>query len=254
MIYFLCTFVLIFTFIFLHFKLWLHFSPKHRLPVLMYHHILPNPKDNLEVSPKAFELQLQYLSQKKYTFLHFKELETLKKLPKKSIILTFDDGYQNNLKYAYPLLKKYHAKATIMLPTAWLNHPQKETMHPADLSSMSSKVIEFGLHGHKHLNYSATSLGDIEKDIEENLQAMQHLNLSYSPVLAYAYGQYPRKNMAEFSAILKRKSIKYGLRIGNKLNYYPFLKPYEICRIHIKEKDNLQKFRLRLFFGKLKFF
>jgi len=83
----------------------------------------------------------------------------------------------------------------------------------------------------------------------------QH-QLSVNPVLAYPFGKYPRTNpkQDEFFKCLEDHQINYGLRIGNRVNSFPFKNKYEVQRIDIKGEDSLAKFKLKLRFGKLKLF
>ncbi len=87
---------------------------------LAYHRIenLENDPLDLAITPAIFEQQLKYLL-KAYDILSVKEaialLESSKKLKKSVAVLTFDDGYNDFLKNAYPLLKKYHIPATVFI-------------------------------------------------------------------------------------------------------------------------------------------
>lgn len=86
-----------------------------KLPVIMYHMVLKNPKNNkFIVSEKDFEDDLKYINANGYTTITVNDLieytENKKELPKKPILLTFDDGAYNNYLYAFPLAKKYNAK------------------------------------------------------------------------------------------------------------------------------------------------
>lgn len=64
------------------------------------------------VNPKYFEKQMEHLV-KYYNVISLKEIFSNKK---NSVVLTFDDGYENNLKYAYHVLKKLKIPATIFVP------------------------------------------------------------------------------------------------------------------------------------------
>lgn len=89
------------------------------LPILMYHSLLndKNLQNDYTISPSAFENDLKYITSNDYTTITVNDLVDYvysnKPLPKKCIMLTFDDGYYNNYYYAYPLLKKYKCKAVI---------------------------------------------------------------------------------------------------------------------------------------------
>lgn len=89
------------------------------LPIVMYHSMLKDTKlqGQFVIDPAKFEEDLKYLKDNGYTTITTSDLIDYvynnKELPKKPIMLTFDDGYYNNYLYAYPLLKKYKCKAVI---------------------------------------------------------------------------------------------------------------------------------------------
>ncbi len=91
------------------------------VPILMYHNIFRSGNSNGKyiISEAAFEEDLKYLKENGYTTIVIKDLIDYvhegKNLPEKPIVLTFDDGYFNNYAYAFPLLKKYDAKAVLSI-------------------------------------------------------------------------------------------------------------------------------------------
>ena len=90
-----------------------------RLPVLMYHSVLKDPKraGTYVVSPDCFESDLKYLLQTGYTTVTAMELiafaDGTGALPEKPVLITFDDGYYNNYIYILPILERYRAHAVI---------------------------------------------------------------------------------------------------------------------------------------------
>lgn len=93
-----------------------------QVAVLMYHRVSPkeyscNPES---ISPQNFEKQMGYFS-RNYEILSLERLvEYMKQrepLPEKAVVITLDDGYKDNYRYAYPILKKYKIPATIFLAT-----------------------------------------------------------------------------------------------------------------------------------------
>ncbi|MDA8094320.1 MAG: polysaccharide deacetylase family protein [Betaproteobacteria bacterium] len=93
------------------------------VPVLMYHHVSPAP-GLVTVSPESFQSQMAYLARAGYTtltadqFLGF--LEGNYAAPRKSVLITFDDGYLDNYVFAFPILKALGLRATIFAVTGWL--------------------------------------------------------------------------------------------------------------------------------------
>lgn len=90
-----------------------------KLPILMYHSILKTNKQKGKfiIAPDTFEEDLKYIKDNGYTTIVMKDLIDYvyenKDLPKKPIMLTFDDGYYNNYLYAFPLLQKYDCKMVL---------------------------------------------------------------------------------------------------------------------------------------------
>jgi len=82
-----------------------------RVPVIMYHDILPQKQVFFDVTPQEFEQHLRLIQKQGLTPISFDQLVTHLRtglpLPEKPIMLTFDDGYGGHYEYVYPLLKKY---------------------------------------------------------------------------------------------------------------------------------------------------
>ncbi|HUO64674.1 MAG TPA: polysaccharide deacetylase family protein, partial [Terriglobales bacterium] len=89
------------------------------VPILVYHNMDAQPKGRLVQSASSFEQQMRYLKTEGYRtltlaeFLEFTRLD--RQLPKKSVVLTFDDGYKSFKQYAYPVLKELGFTATLFV-------------------------------------------------------------------------------------------------------------------------------------------
>jgi len=154
-------------------------SPKG-IPVLMYHSIGSN--DVLfTVKPEEFARQMKYLKDNQYQVINLAKLvESLKSdrpLPKKNIVLTFDDGYQDNYLNVWPILKKYNFPATIFLATGLIgreiNNSQNILLSALKWSEIKemhqSGLIDFEPHTVNHQESSQEEIIDSKKIIEEKL-------------------------------------------------------------------------------------
>lgn len=89
------------------------------VPILMYHHLDADKSmgSSTIVSQDDFRDEMLTLKENGYNTIFFKDLYDYvysgRELPDKPIIITFDDGYESNYKYAYPVLKELGMKATI---------------------------------------------------------------------------------------------------------------------------------------------
>ena len=99
------------------------------VPVFMYHHINLHLGDLVTLTPGGFENHLRVLAEKGIETLFMNELVEFlrgeKELPRSAVALTFDDGNLDNWVYAFPLLEKYRARATIFVITSWMTDGPK---------------------------------------------------------------------------------------------------------------------------------
>ncbi|SDL94968.1 polysaccharide deacetylase family protein [Chryseobacterium taihuense] len=221
----------------------------------MYHSVLPEKeikyKNNLTVSRENLEKQLFYIKNN-YNTLFFKDLESNKSLENK-LILTFDDGYYNNVQHLVPLLEKYGLKATIFIPTQLiLNDTSRTFMTFKEIKNLNPDLIEIALHSHSHRNYAQISLQEAEEDIIENIKTLEKYEIRFTKILAYPYGKFPIQKKNEFFNMLEKAGITAALRIGNNIDTYPWKNKFEIQRIDIKGSDNLSVFKWKLRLGKIR--
>jgi len=235
-----------------------------KLPILMYHNVVQDEDRsyNLSISSSKLESQLRFLYDNNYTTFHFRDLENLRKLPSKSIIITFDDVTECQLTYAVPLLEKYQLKASFFIPFSfvgnfdyWIDGKEK-LMSVEQLKRLNNNLIELGYHSYEHKRYSSLSKEELEADFNKSNAFIKEHQLDIKPILAYPFGNYDKKkaDFAVFEEVMRDNGIKFGLRIGNRVNKFPFKNNYLIKRIDIKGEDSLMKFRLKLKVGKLKLF
>ena len=227
-----------------------------KLPILMYHNVTDDvsKSTDLTISTEKLESHFKFLHEKQYKTFHFDELQSLTKLPKRSVVITFDDVTENQLIYAVPLLEKYQLKASFFVPFSYVGNydywieGNEKIMSVEQLNGLDSNLIELGYHSFEHRRYASMSEEELIVDFERSNSFINDNNLNIKPFLAYPFGNYPKNDthFSVFENVLKENDIKYGLRIGNRLNKFPFKNDYLIKRIDIKGEDDLFKFKLKL--------
>lgn len=187
----------------------------HWIPILMYHKIPEsdiNTQHQIFVTQKNFEKHLQFFKKNKFKTLTFNELEKFKTgqiswkyFPKKPLILTFDDGYEDNLTFAAPLLKKYDFKAQVFLladpkikSNIWDTKPtDSSSPHvepPAILVSGSDRLkwlsspFEVGSHGFEHQKISTMSTEQMNQELSGSKTALENEFKCPISVYAFTYG------------------------------------------------------------------
>ena len=165
------------------------------VPILLYHYIEANrdPNDtirtSLAVTPYWFEKQLQYLRDHNYQTITFSDLHNAIKrgavLPQKPVILTFDDGYRDFYTDAWPLLKKYRAKATIFVVPGFLDkHNYLFSWQLTEIVSGPDRLVTLGAHTMHHMALpSLKEIIDSKRYLEDNFGQPV-------TVFAYPYGMF----------------------------------------------------------------
>ena len=134
-----------------------------RVPILMYHHISDTPTTNildrsLTVTPTLFSSQLAFLKQQGYHSITLNQLiDALYyggPLPQKPIILTFDDGYEDAYKFAYPLLKAHGFSGMFYIITGKVGWPGQATW--GQLHDMLANGMQIGSHTVHHVDMGDT--------------------------------------------------------------------------------------------------
>lgn len=122
-----------------------------KVPVLVYHSVGSRDKGKLQISKSKIEKQLNWIKKCGYKTLTMEEFvewyEGERRIPKKSVLITFDDGYQNVVKNAVPILKKNKQHATMFIAGKWVGHRgfvSKSTVRKLQKSS----VIDIESHGY----------------------------------------------------------------------------------------------------------
>lgn len=126
---------------------------KHVVPVLWYHSIDEYSQvSKLSVAPESFERQMIFLKRRGYNVVGLDELidsiKAKKKLPSRTVAITFDDGYENNFTVAYPILKKYGFPATIFVVTDWVGRAGYISWD--QIKRMADNGIDIGAHTKTH--------------------------------------------------------------------------------------------------------
>lgn len=177
------------------------------VPILMYHSILDNPHDLNCVSPNNFMAQMNYLKKAGYQTITFDDLEKLpSKLPAKSVILTFDDGFRDNYTTVFPILKQFGFKATIFLISGCLGLPINFTLEMVQ-EMLASKLISFGAHTITHANLPSLPDEEQRKQIFESKRDLEALLGCQISTFCYPYGNYNNRTLK----YVKEAGYRFGI-------------------------------------------
>lgn len=128
--------------------LWL--SPRYTVPVLMYHRISDGPNESLFVKPDSFLRQMAYIKWRSYNVISLDKLvegiKNGKKFKHNTVVITFDDGYEDNYISAYPTLKSYGFSATIFLISNYIDKKEDFLKWQQIKGMLDGNKITFGGH------------------------------------------------------------------------------------------------------------
>ncbi len=181
-----------------------------QVPILMYHRISVPPADadvyrrDLSVSPTRFEEHLRYLADAGYHTITLDDLLYAltqdRPLPDKPVILTFDDGYEDNYTEAFPLLRRYGIVGHFFIITDFVNQERPDYMTWPQIEEMSAAGQRFGSHSRDHPNLSGKSIDYLVWQALGSKEAIAE-HLGYHPRwVAYPLGYYDQQTIAVFKS------------------------------------------------------
>jgi len=191
-----------------------------QIPILMYHYVSAPPgnadrvRKDLSVSPERFESHLAYLKDSGYhTVLLDDLLYALtqgRALPEKPIILTFDDGYEDNYLNAFPLLTRYGMVGNFFIITDLVNEGYPEYLTWPQIEQMAASGQRFGSHSRNHPDLRGKPVDYLVWQALGGAEAIQE-HLGYHPRwISYPSGGYD----AEAIAVYKSANYWGGLAIN----------------------------------------
>jgi peptidoglycan/xylan/chitin deacetylase (PgdA/CDA1 family) len=217
------------------------------VPILVYHDLAAQPKGRMIMGVKGFEEQMRYLKAQGYRVVTLKEfvefVSLQRQLPKKSVLLTFDDGYRSFLQYAYPVLKELGFSATLFIYTDYVG-AGGNAITWADLKKLSDEGFHVQAHSKSHgdmVRANGEGAAEYDKRLETELlqpKALFQKNLGYAPdIIAYPYGRQ--------DDIVARRTRERGYIAGftvRRQGSPSFVDPLRIHRIQIYPEMRLDDF------------
>ncbi|WP_338985930.1 polysaccharide deacetylase family protein [Fusobacterium animalis] len=232
---------------------------KYEVPVIMYHRVINNPENEgvygTYIYEDMFKKHLQYLKDKNYTVITFKDLDKIGwrnrfEKDRKYIILTFDDGYKDNYDLAFPILKEFNFKATIFLMGSltyneWdvkAGGERKFSLMSVEMiKEMQDYGIEFGAHTFNHPKINTLSNEEIEHQIVDVKKPLEEKIGKEIITFAYPYGilnDYAKEMAKKAGYIFALATDSGSVCLSDDL--------YQIRRIAIFPNTNLFSFKRKV--------
>ena len=222
----------------------------NKIAILGYHGVLPKKEnttnDSMIIDLEKFEEEIKLLKKMGYKSLTLKDLYCWKnkqcKKSHKSVLITFDDGYYNNYKYAFAILKKYNMNGVVFAVGKYVENGVNEQYFNMDTVEKIKKEypnIEIASH-----TYDLHIRG--EKTYEEVNNDIKKMDQLYKTrYLAYPFGAYND----DYVKALKDNNFKLAFTFGpDKEHRKADIKDdnLKLPRLNISKEMPLWKFALRL--------
>lgn len=227
---------------------------RNHVPILMYHRIANVPGERNSLPEQKFKEQLLFLKRYGFTTLTLSELyryyTTGSKPPKRAVVLTFDDGYEDNFSVALPLLLKYKMKATVFPIANWVakenrwekfNQQITTTMNWEQLKQWHSAGMEIGSHTLNHPFLNRCDAAQLEAEIVISKQVLEHKLGCPINFLCYPYGAFNHNSImtAQAAGYKGAVAIFENAAIWN-------LDLFSLPRIPIPSRQPLWEFALKV--------
>jgi peptidoglycan/xylan/chitin deacetylase (PgdA/CDA1 family) len=217
------------------FTFWLR--DRYVVPILMYHHVgVPSDKWRLNtVNSKSFEYQMAFMKRHGFQVISFDDLvEGMKEgqqFARNTVVLQFDDGYEDNYKYAFPILKKYGFPAIVFLISDKVGAPGFLTWD--QVKEMEKYNFVAGAHTRHHVYLPTLSLVRAQDEIAGSKKVIEdHLGHSID------YFAYPSGGFSEdVKRLVKEAGYKAAVTTNRGKDKFN-MDLYELKRIHMNNTDN----------------
>lgn len=222
------------------------FVSQKGVPVLMYHYLgeAPRAEDRpYFVTPSAFAEQMQFLRERGFRSITLDQMieamRGMARLPKRPIVLTFDDGHASFEQIGAPILRSKGFTATMFVITSKLGQPGflgEETVR-----SLAREGFQFGSHSHTHPILTQLADADVMFELSESKERLEKVLGREVKYFCYRGGHFNEK--------VKKlvRDAGYSGAVCSKAGVNtPASDILELCRIGIRGTDDIRQFARKI--------
>ena len=223
--------------------LWYRLGARTSVRILAYHAIADEPDNPFSVSEQRFRDQIALLKQS-YTVVSlsecFKDLNEGIERPNR-VVLTFDDGYRDFYKSAYPILREAGLPATCFVIGGMLQSNSERYLTIEQIDEMlQSGLIELGSHSLTHRSLAELSDDECAQEIEESKRLLEGISGSTIRFFCYPYGTFNDIDR-RCEPFLRRAGYDAACTSINGVNRTAAT-PYRLRRTKIEGSDDIRTF------------
>lgn len=223
--------------------------PAHTVSILSYHNISRNGaarkgvrKDTVRIAD--FERQMRCLKEKGFQVCPLSEVVSRiasgRSIGHKTVVITFDDGYESTYRLAYPVLQLHGFPFSVFLATdfidtlsfPWLPSTAEDNAPPMrweEVAALDGQGVEIGSHTAAHRFLPGMATGEMEKDLMRS-----------SEVIGERVGHRPANFAVPFSfPLTHRQWPLFKRQLTSALNKARFSSCCTLCRGRIKAGEEV---------------
>jgi peptidoglycan/xylan/chitin deacetylase (PgdA/CDA1 family) len=229
----------------------------------MYHHVGPSKPGSfpeLTVSAHRFERQIRWLARRGFAGIRPAEwaawLRNGTGLPDKPVLVTFDDGYEELVTYALPVLRRYGFGAAVFIVTGRVGgtNTWDEAQGSATLRLMTTEQIrhwatqgiEFGAHSRTHADLTTLSVNELDEEIVGSRDDLMKILGTPVTSFAYPFGSY---NPAVHECAQGAFSLTFRADEQSPGINYLCTDPHDLQRTMVHPEDSLADLECRVRLG-----
>ncbi len=218
--------------------------------ILMYHSIADNSDDPYTVSVNAFREQISWISEYGFDVVSLsfllRSIQTRnRRILRKKVVITFDDGYRDFITNALPVLMDYGASATVFLVTDMLGGKaswseagaQVQLMSEDEVHYIKAQGISLGSHTATHANLTRLNHKDLQRQLRDSHDRLTHLGESFY-AFSYPWGQWSR----EIVDAVKASGYECAVGVGEQMRLTA-VNTYLLPRITMRRDMDLKCFQ-----------
>jgi glycosyltransferase involved in cell wall biosynthesis/peptidoglycan/xylan/chitin deacetylase (PgdA/CDA1 family) len=231
------------------------------IPILMYHAFSDDGGGSRYIQTKrSFARQMRWLRLLRYKVVPLEELAEAihsgRQLPRKAVVLTVDDGYEDNLDIARPILQQQSLPATIFLVSRLLGRSNEWSDGGATAGRPLFSVeqarqaqgngLEFGAHTRHHRRLPDVDDAAVREEVEGSREDLESLLERPVRTFAYPYGGIDDRAMAA----AKGAGFEIALSVDNRRATIAD-DTMRVPRIEICGTDSLPRFLRKVWLGNI---
>lgn len=215
----------------------------------MYHAVTRVSDDPNEVcvSPERFEAQMLYLKRRNMRGVSMRELReaALMGNARGIVGLTFDDGYENFLHTAVPVLERFGFSATVFIVAGelgghntWDQGPRMKLLEADGVREVSERGMEVGSHGMSHVDLSGLGPELLEQEVNGSRAVLGEVLGEAVEGFCYPYGNLDGRVVD----VVRRAGYSYACAYKERISW----DSYDLPRVYVGERDGAFRLRLKL--------